>query len=154
MTTSDRELESQPLRLSFDVDCSAEHAFDVWTGRLDSWWPRDHTVSGDPAEIVLQAGVGGRIVERTADGAEHVWGEVTRWEPPGVLAYRWHIGRDASFATDVEIRFVERDEASTRVEIEHRGWDHLADASVHRQQNVGGWTALIPHFQAAAGREQ
>ncbi|MEP7026516.1 MAG: hypothetical protein ABJB47_22485 [Actinomycetota bacterium] len=67
-----------PLRLSFDVACSAEHAFTVWTSGIAAWWPADHTVTGQPdAVVVLQAGVGGRIYECTADGAEHEWGEVT-----------------------------------------------------------------------------
>ena len=39
----------EPLRLSFEVDCAPEDAFDVWTQRFALWWPADHTVSGDPA---------------------------------------------------------------------------------------------------------
>ena len=35
-----------PLRLSFDVACSAEHAFTVWTAGIGTWWPPDHTVTG------------------------------------------------------------------------------------------------------------
>jgi hypothetical protein len=57
-----------PLRMSFDVACSAGHAFRVWTSGIASWWPPDHTVTGHPATVVLQAGVGGRIYERTGDG--------------------------------------------------------------------------------------
>jgi hypothetical protein len=40
--------------------------------------------------IVLQGGVGGRIYERTADGVEHEWGEVTAWQPPTRLSYLWY----------------------------------------------------------------
>ena len=65
-----------PLRMSFEVDCSAEHAFAVWTSGIGTWWPADHTVTGqDGLRVVMQSGVGGRIYERTADGAEHDWGE-------------------------------------------------------------------------------
>jgi len=61
-----------PLRITFDVACPAEHAFDMWTSRIGIWWPPDHTVTGDrDLTIVLESGVGGRIYERTADGAEH-----------------------------------------------------------------------------------
>jgi hypothetical protein len=38
-----------PLRMSFDVACSADHAFRVRTGGIAAWWPSDHTVSGRPA---------------------------------------------------------------------------------------------------------
>ena len=62
----------------------SEHAFTTWTTRIGSWWPADHTVSrSEDAAVVLQAGVGGRIYERTVDGREHDWGEITAWEPPG-----------------------------------------------------------------------
>ena len=57
-------------------------------------------------QVVLEGAVGGRIFERTADGTEHDWGEVTAWEPPTRLAYRWHLGADPGDATEVEIRFV------------------------------------------------
>ncbi len=36
-----------PLKLSFDVACSVEHAFDVRTNRIDTWWPSGHSVSAD-----------------------------------------------------------------------------------------------------------
>ncbi len=66
-----------PLLTSFDVACSAEHAFHVWTDRIGTWWPPDHTATGQADLIVLEGGVGGRIYERTSDGVEHDWGEVT-----------------------------------------------------------------------------
>jgi hypothetical protein len=68
----------EPIHLEFEVDCPAEHAFQVWTGRIARWWPADHTVSGEPeATVVLEGRAGGRIYERTAAGTEHDWGEVT-----------------------------------------------------------------------------
>lgn len=141
-----------PLRFSLDLDCSTEHAFAVWTTAIDTWWPRDHTVSGDPLAVVIQGAVGGRIYETAADGTEHDWGEVTVWEPPRTLAYSWHIGREPSAATEVEIRFLPRGERATRVEIEHRGWDRLADAGLWRGRNRTGWESLLPHFRTAATR--
>ena len=71
----------EPLRFEFDVACALEHAFDVWTARIAQWWPLDHTVSvAEGLDVVLEPKVGGRIFERTPDGIEHVWGEVTAWE--------------------------------------------------------------------------
>ena len=65
----------EPLRVSIDVDCGAEHAFDTWTTRFGTWWPRGHTVSGDPAAtVVLEPRVRGRIYERTPEGVEIDWG--------------------------------------------------------------------------------
>jgi uncharacterized protein YndB with AHSA1/START domain len=144
----------EPLTLSFDVACPADHAFAVWTSGIGTWWPRDHTVTGKADLVVLQSGVGGRIYERTPDGEEHDWGEVTVWDPPARLAYLWHIGRDRSEATEVEIRFVARDSATTRVEIEHRGWERLGEVGAERRnQNRRGWQALVPAFEAAVTEE-
>ena len=142
---------SPPLTLSFDVACSVEHAFEVWTADIGSWWPSDHTVTGHgDLLVVLQGVVGGRIFERTADGVEHDWGEVTEWKPPNQLTYLWHLRRDRADATEVEIRFVARGERATRVEIEHRGWERLGEAGVQwREQNLAGWETLLPHYHDA-----
>ncbi|HEX5188182.1 MAG TPA: SRPBCC domain-containing protein [Streptosporangiaceae bacterium] len=142
---------ASPLRLSFEVACSPEHAFRVWTSRISTWWPRDHTVTGQAEQVVMQGDVGGRIYERTADGAEHDWGEVTVWQPPARLAYVWHLGLDRARATEVDIRFVASGESATTVEIEHRGWERLGkDAPAWRERNAAGWHSVLPHFQIAA----
>jgi len=142
----------EPIRLAFEVACQPAHAFEVWTGRIGTWWPADPSVSGEPGlAVVLEPRRGGRIYERTAAGVEHDWGEVTVWDPPGRFAYLWHIGRDRAAATEVEIRFVGRGDDATLVEIEHRGWEALGDeAASWRQQNEGGWSSLLPHYVAAA----
>jgi uncharacterized protein YndB with AHSA1/START domain len=141
----------EPIRLAFDVACPVEHAFETWTGRIDRWWPLDHTVSAAAGlTVVLEGRPGGRIFERETSGREHDWGEVTIWEPPTRLAYTWHLNRDGSDATEVEIRFVARGQGATRVEIEHRDWERLgADAESWRGRNVTGWSTLLPHYRAA-----
>ncbi len=143
-----------PLRMSLEVACSVEHAFTVWTSGIGAWWPRDHTVSGQgDLDVVLQSGVGGRIYERTSDGVEHDWGEVTVWKPPTQLAYLWHLRADRADATEVEIRFVSQGDAATRIEIEHRGWERLGTAGEQaRNQNRAGWQTLLPHFLAAIAK--
>jgi hypothetical protein len=98
----------------------------------------------------MQGGVGGRIYERTPDGVEHDWGEVTVWSPPRRLVYLWHLRRDRADATEVEIRFTATSPGTTRVEIEHRGWERLGSAAgTWRDQNRAGWQTLLPHFRAA-----
>jgi uncharacterized protein YndB with AHSA1/START domain len=141
---------TEPLTMSFEVACSAEHAFITWTSRISSWWPDDHTVTSQAGlEVVLEPGVGGRIYERTPAGAEHDWGKVTAWEPPARLAYLWHLRRDRRQATDVEIRFIALAEDRTRVEIDHGGWDHLGDAADWRDRNRTAWQTLLPHYTTA-----
>ena len=141
----------EPLRLSFDVDAPQDHAFDTWTRAIDRWWPADHTHTGrSDLTIVLEGRVGGRIFERTPDGQEWDWGEVTAWEPPARLAYLWHLKRDRAEATEVEIRFVSLADDATRVDIEHRGWEVLgAEGQTWRDRNMGGWATLLPHYERA-----
>jgi uncharacterized protein YndB with AHSA1/START domain len=142
----------EPIRLAFEVSCPAERAFEVWTARIGTWWPADHTATGEAdLTVVLEGRQGGRIFERTTAGVEHDWGEVTVWEPPTRLGYLWHLRRDRADATEVEIRFIGLDGARTRVEIEHRGWERLGrDGPTWRDRNYGGWSTLLPHYVAAA----
>jgi len=143
-------MSNDPLRISFDVACAAEHAFTIWTARISAWWPRDHTISGQAEQIVLQDRVGGRIYERAADGTEHEWGEVTVWQPPERLGYLWYLGREPADATDVEIRFTARGAAQTRIEITHRGWERLGQAAgPWRDRNQAAWQTLLPHYLTA-----
>jgi uncharacterized protein YndB with AHSA1/START domain len=139
--------------MSFQIECSVEHAFRVWTAQISRWWPADHTVSGEhDLQVVLENRVGGRIFERTRGGVEHDWGEVTVWEPPRRLVYSWHLRRDRADATEVEIIFSE-DERGARVDIEHRGWERLGALGPDwRQANIGGWSTLLPHYVEAAAR--
>jgi uncharacterized protein YndB with AHSA1/START domain len=141
----------EPLRLSLVVACPAEHAFNTWTTRATAWWPPDHTVSRqDSLEVVFEPRVGGRIFERTPAGMEIDWGEITAWEPPRRIAYSWHIATDRSNATDVEIVFNQLPDATTRVEIEHRGWERLgAKGQPWRDANRSGWDGVLPAYAAA-----
>ena len=142
----------EPLRLSYEIQCSPEHAFEVWTTRVSTWWPKDHSVSGHPGtRVVLEPHRGGRIFERTPEGTEIDWGEITLWSPPRRLGYLWHIGRDRGAATDVELTFVDLGDGTTRLEIVHTGWERLgADGPASREANTNGWSSLVPSFIAAA----
>jgi Activator of Hsp90 ATPase homolog 1-like protein len=141
----------EPLRVTVELDCPAEHAFTVWTARFGDWWPGSHTVSAAPGVTVsLEPRLGGRIYERAPDGTEHEWGEVTVWEPPRRLGYLWHLRRDRADATDVELSFVATGDDRCRLEIVHSGWERLgADADTWRTANRGGWAGLLPHFVTA-----
>lgn len=143
---------TDPLTLAFEVGCPPDRAFALWTDKIDAWWPGDHTVTGrDDLTVVLEPGVGGRIFERTPEGDEHDWGEVTVWEPPARLVYRWHLRRDRTDATEVSVCFVPCGDNGTTVEIEHTGWERLgAGAEEWRSRNGLGWQSLLPHYLAAA----
>jgi uncharacterized protein YndB with AHSA1/START domain len=141
----------EPIEIQFEVACSPAHAFDTWGNRTSLWWPRSHTMSSAPGlAVTFEPRPGGRIFERTPEGAEHDWGEVLAWEPPHRLAYLWHLGSDRGRATEVDISFAGHD--TTTVTITHRGLERLgADGPAWRQRNLGGWSGLLPHYREAVG---
>jgi uncharacterized protein YndB with AHSA1/START domain len=137
----------EPLLVTFDVGVPVEHAFDVWTTRAGLWWPRGHTVSGDPESVVFEPYVGGRIVERGPDGREHVWGEVTEWNAPHRLGFRWHLFFDADSATDVTMLFEPYDDG-TRIRLEQSGFERLGESGAQRREGtVHGWAATAAAYR-------
>jgi uncharacterized protein YndB with AHSA1/START domain len=105
----------------------------------------------DAAAIVFEPGPGGRIYERTPDGAEHDWGDVLEWEPPNRLVYLWHLMFDRTEATEVEVTFAARGDA-TAVRIRQTGWDRLGAAGAARRDRTrAGWQAVVAHYLPAAG---
>ncbi len=63
--------------------------------------------------------------------------------------YTWHPGYDADDpVTEVELRFVAVGE-TTRVELEHRGWEALAKPEETRASYVQGWPVVLGRFVAA-----
>jgi uncharacterized protein YndB with AHSA1/START domain len=142
-----------PLQIVFDVGSPLEQTFELWTARTSSWWPTTHTVSAQPGvEVIIEPGVGGRIFERTPEGEEHDWGQVTVWEPPSRISYLWHLRQNREDATEVEITFAASKGEGTTVAIVHHGWDRLGTrANEGREANRHGWAGVLTHFQAAAG---
>jgi uncharacterized protein YndB with AHSA1/START domain len=140
----------EPLELAFTVACPPDHAFAVWTERTSLWWPKGHSVSGDPGlTVTIEPHPGGRIFERTPAGEEHDWGELLEWEPPRRLAYRWHLRQDREDATRVEISFAAAVEG-TAVTIVHSGWERLGTRAAElRERNTRGWSGLLAHFERA-----
>ena len=144
--------ELPPIIREFEVACSVEHAFDMWTRQIDLWWPLErHSVSQEnAASVKVEAKLGGRIFETTRDGKQIVWGAVNVWEPPSRFGYLWHIKEeDASEATQVTVTFTALGPARTRIVIEHTGWENAGrQAGPRWEGNARGWDGAIPAFIA------
>lgn len=140
-----------PLVHELVVAATPEHAFRTWVERTGTWWPKGHTVSGDPAAVVFEPRPGGRIFERGPDGSEHEWGEVVRWEPPDRLEYLWHLFFPREEATRVAVAFV-AEGGGTRVRLEQTGWDALGERGVERRERtVLGWAAVTAGYHDLLG---
>ena len=139
---------AEPLVIEFEVGVAPARAFATWTERCATWWPRSHTMSGDPSAIVFEPRRGGRIVEHGA-GGEHDWGEILEWDPPSRLRCLWHpfFGRAEATELDVTFRAVGD---GTAIRLEQTGFERLGDAGPPRRQRTSGaWSVVTAAFEDA-----
>lgn len=143
---------------STEVNAPIERAFHVFTEGMPGWWPRDHHIlEGELDEMVFEARVGGRIVDRGVDGSECAWARILAYEPPHRLVFTWDISTDWKYepdperASEVEVRFVAQGPDRTCVELEHRelqrhgeGWEGMRDAVGSPGGWPGVWDAYVP----------
>jgi uncharacterized protein YndB with AHSA1/START domain len=149
----------EPVRCSVVVRRPLEETFDLFTDRLDTWWPLDtHSIAADTFEnrvtvewIAFEKHVGGRVVEHMSDGTEAAWGTFLAWEPPRRFVMTWKPTLVEGPATEVELRFDPVDADHTRIEVVHRGWERLADAAEKRGSYRRGWEALLERFEQLSG---
>jgi uncharacterized protein YndB with AHSA1/START domain len=129
------------------VNCSVEEAFRIFTADARSWWPVDsHSIHVDVAEIVFEPRSGGEVYEVSASGERGHWADVIEWDPPTRLVLAWNILRSDDAATEVEVRFLP-DGEGTRVELEHRGWERLAEGGAEKRANYdGGWDFVLGKY--------
>ena len=141
------------VRKSLHVDAPVERAWEVFTERIAAWWPlRTHSIHQERAEtVVLERHEGGRMYERSVDGAEAPWGTVLAWEPPHRLAVTWFVNPERHAPTEWEVRF-EPEGAGTRVDFEHRGWERYDDAVDAAAGYTTGWELILERYAEVAGR--
>ena len=135
----------EAVRKTITVDCVVEEAFRVFTTDAISWWPVDsHSIRGSAVkEIVFEGHEGGEVYELTAEGEKGHWATVVTWDPPSRLVLAWNILEREPVPTEVDVRFVPEGE-STRVELEHRGWEAVAeDAAEKRESYDHGWENVL-----------
>jgi uncharacterized protein YndB with AHSA1/START domain len=148
-----------PVLRTVTVAASRERAFEVFTAQFGSWWPKDYSIGeADMADFVLEPKVGGRWYEVGVDGAECDCGHVTAYEPPErvVLAWQldanWTYDPDPAHASEVEVRFVTEGPTTTRVELEHRGFENHGDGAPGVHGGVDspqGWTYCLDLYAKA-----
>jgi uncharacterized protein YndB with AHSA1/START domain len=150
------QVETFAMRKVITVEAPQQRAFEVFTTGMSSWWPMDshHIAEADAVEVVVEPRAGGRWFERSADGAECDWGKVLEWDPYDRIVFGWQLtaefAYDASFSTDVEVRFIAESPTRTRVELEHRNLDRYGEAAEQMREALGsdgGWNGLLQLFQ-------
>jgi uncharacterized protein YndB with AHSA1/START domain len=153
MTTN---LETAVVRKTITVAAPQDRAFEVFTAKFGSWWPKDYSIGeAELADFIIEPRVGGRWYEVGVDGAECDSGKVLAYEPPARLVIAWHLDGnfqydpDPAHASEFEVRFIAEDESTTRVELEHRHFDRhgvTAEAVFGIVESPNGWTYCLERF--------
>lgn len=147
-----------PIEKSVEVPLDPEAAFDLFTRRMETWWPVDsHSLSaadgGLPKQITVEPQEGGQILETKPDGSNAPWGRITRWEPGRAFGVAWHVGRPEDEATDLLVVF-SATSIGTRVDLTHGGFERLGSAATAMAGNYRtGWDLVLAgRFGAACRR--
>jgi len=130
------------LTRTITLKCDVAHAFDVFTNRIDLWWPRGHRKTSE-GSLRLQAVAGGALIDRAPDGNEWRMAEVAEIDPPSLLKLDWYPGSPAA-PTSVEIRFAQFQDG-TAVTVTHRPL--LETKSIWPQRVaifIKGWETVLP----------
>lgn len=137
-----------PIRKELVLSVDPARAFAAWTAEMGRWWPLvSHSVGAEEAVgVSLDGRSGGQIVEATRDGARHVWGTISVWDPPRRLVTTWHPGQPADDPTELEIR-IEPHASGSRLVLEHRGWERVA-WSEQRDSYESGWDPVLARYDA------
>lgn len=153
----------QPIVRSVTVPLDAAAAFELFTARMETWWPvATHSRAATEFEgeelhvtgVEFQARVGGQVLERMSDGRTLPWAEIVAWDPPHRFVMAWKPHPRPQPPTEVEVRFVPSADG-TLVELEHRAWERLTEpiAPELYERYAGGWVKTLGAFADAAGRE-
>jgi uncharacterized protein YndB with AHSA1/START domain len=144
-----------PVVRSISLRVSAEEAFETWWKKIHLWWPvkRISVTKQAASQVMMEGKVGGRLFEKTGDGAEHDWGRVIRWEPPTLLVYEWFLDADPKRATEVEVHFTEEVDGTTTVRVNHGKWENAAEDIAEVQRSCvaapEGWSGILDLFEKA-----
>jgi len=140
------------VRKTVGVDCTVEEAFRVFTADALSWWPvESHSIHQSVSEIVFEPHAGGEVYEISESGERGHWATVLQWEPPNRLVLAWNILEREGDLTELEVQFHPEGE-STRVELEHRGWENVAvEAPAKRSDYDSGWEYVLGTYASRVG---
>jgi hypothetical protein len=125
--------------------CPVDHAFEVFTQKIDLWWPRGHRKHRDGALHLDLAR--GALIDRAPDGSKWTMAEITAFDPPVLLALDWFPGSPTA-PTSVEVRFTAVAER-TEIVVTHRPL--LETKSIWPQRVelfTKGWEAVLPALKS------
>jgi uncharacterized protein YndB with AHSA1/START domain len=134
------------------VEASQETCFEVFSRKMDLWWPRSHHVGKSPmVRMVLEPKAGGRWYSTHQDGEECGIGYVQDFEPHSRLVLVWQLNGefklDPQLHTEVEVQFIVQVPHRTLVKFEHRGVAQLGKAVEGMDR---GWGMIMELYALVA----
>jgi uncharacterized protein YndB with AHSA1/START domain len=154
MTT---QTQATSVTTSAEVQAPIEHAFQVFTDGIGTWWnPDHHILQADLAEMVFEPRVGGNIIDLGTDGSECRWSRVLAYEPPDRVVFSWDISLSWELETDpaktseIEVAFTASGPDRTRVVLTHRHLDRHGDGWENMRNAVSSGWDLTRYAEAAA----
>ena len=147
------------VKRSIVVNAPIEHAFKIFTERLDLWWPKEHHIGkADLETAIMEPKAGGRFYEKGVDGSECEWGKVLAFTPPSHLTLSWQLDPTWSYdpnpehASQVDVSFVDLGNGKTQVELTHSKFERHGNGWEKIRDGVGGedgWNGILKRFGAA-----
>jgi DNA-binding transcriptional ArsR family regulator len=102
METATDQIHTVRIACELRFAASPEQVFDALTRRVRDWFP--YTYGGDRVRaVVVEPRVGGQHYEDWGDGAGHLYGQVTVYDPPHRYATRGRIMPGTILDTEYEI---------------------------------------------------
>lgn len=129
------------------VQASQETAFEVFTKKMDLWWPRTHHIgSAEMTEMVVEPYVNGRWYTKHTDGTEANIGYVLTYQPYDLFVLAWQINGDfkcdPDLITEVVAEFIPEGPKTTRVKFEHKDLHKLGNGKAVESMNEGWGTIM------------
>jgi hypothetical protein len=135
------------IKKDFVVEASQQTAFEVFTRKMDLWWPRTHHVgSAEMTEMVVEPYVNGRWYSKHADGSEANVGHVLTYQPYNLFVLAWQLNGDfkcdPNLITEVVAEFIPESANTTRVKFEHKDLHKLGSGKSVESMNEGWGTIM------------
>lgn len=142
------------IKKELTVQASQQTAFEVFTQKMDLWWPRTHHIgSADMTEMVVEPRAGGRWYSRHADGSEATIGYVLTYQPHHLFVLAWQINGDfkcdPDLVTEVVAEFIVEGPKTTRVKFEHKDLHKLGSGKSVESMNEG-WGTILELYKKQA----
>lgn len=139
------------IKKEVTVAASQQTAFEVFTQKMDLWWPRTHHIGTcDMTEVVVEPHVNGRWYTKHVDGSEAPVGYVRTYQPYDLFVLAWQINGDfkcdPDLVTEVVVEFIAEGPKTTRVKFEHKDLQKLGNGKAVESMD-GGWGTILELYK-------